>query len=197
MSNAEYMARRREQLRKDSKCHDCAAPIDLAKGVRCTACKDKNKDRKALWLSSERGKKITNRRAGRVRRRKKKRGICQDCPLPIVAGRTRCAKHLATNKVKQARYLDRKEAGVRVVREQPIVPIPEPKPWQRILRVAKRFDEVSHRDICEALEIDDDHGSVSHILTRLSRKGYLERVQGKKNSNNTAYVVTPEGRRAA
>jgi hypothetical protein len=181
-------------------CYDCEVPLPEGdKRQKCAACRERHRGMVTEYRNTPAGRRTYNRWMRKRRKQRRKAGVCFRCPLDAVKGKTMCGPCLAKAKAAQHRYMDRKEKGERLPpRSEPsIVPVPEPKPWQRVLRIATRFDVVTRADVCTVLEMPDENSSISHIFRRLIRKGYVRKIRGQGNSADTAYTVTPEGRAAA
>lgn len=147
--------------------------------------------------------------------------VCIYCTEPATDDSDYCARHLASHRASALAWYHRskpnpgatlKKRAKRIAKVtrvetrlvgRPAQPVKSDEPrvlhqWERVLRVAKRFDEVTRSDVVDVLNLDEAEAhSVSHILGRLMRKGYLKRIRGGHGSCDTAYVVTEAGRKAA
>lgn len=95
----------------EKRCVDCAACLQPGDQRRCLECREHSVARASRYRKTRDGKDVLN--AGNRRRRAEKAaaGICTNCLRPAEPGRKSCAVHLASQKLRQAKYLDRREAS--------------------------------------------------------------------------------------
>lgn len=194
-AKAKYAADRRDRLKAEKKCVDCAEPRD-GDYVRCAKCRSYIVDNMRLYRETPRAKRLDAKARKRRYRRLKKEKLCTICTKPAAPKRTLCPEHLASHCLWQAEYMDRKESGVGPVLQSATVEEPkEETVTERLLRAAARFDVFSNEDVREATGLESNRVSVE--LRRLRLKGAIELVRGGHGSNETAYRVVPTHWRAA
>lgn len=188
------------------------------KAARYRATKNgRDASRKLRRESHRRHAERENRERRELRLANKLNGICVDCSDLAASGSDYCVKHRDSHRAAALAWYHRSKpspgatlkrrakriARVTTIGTRPVgrveeTPPREPKLWQRVLRVVSRFDEVTNADVSDVLGFDEARSnSLSHIFGRLVRRGYLQRIRGQGSSSDTAYVVTPEGRKAA
>lgn len=122
MSNKEYMRARYADRKARRVCVDCEAPTDGR--IRCVDCGARQSERntrydrahpeivaarmrRVYWKDPEKSRA----RARQLRLEKKLRGECLKCPAPVADGSNHCAKHTASECLRQRDYNARKRSG--------------------------------------------------------------------------------------
>ena len=66
---------------------------------------------------------------------------------------------------------------------------------QKVLRILLEQEEVSQKELLERLQVKA--GSLSELITKLEKKGYVVREKSRNDRRRTILRITEEGRRKA
>ena len=193
---------RYEERKLDAKCCDCAADLLEDEGLRCATCADRDEAAKAVYRTSQAGRRTIAKNRKRYAKANARRGLCTRCPRKRAPHSKICTKCRATMTKAQANYRARKAAGVIVLATEKrrraraaaiarhaeisgrcYVPIDEQGTTRTaLLRIMRHLDWSTSSEILELLGVPPyeqgdrrERDAFAQMLCRLAKAGIVER----------------------
>ncbi len=197
-------------------CVECAAGLQEEDGLHCVECNERRTETRKRYRKTG-GARLERKWQTKTRETRKAAGLCTQCPRVAVAGRVRCAEHIAYHRRYSKLWLRLKRAGAETVgvishrttspapfvEELPDYHVPIEvklgRPRLRILRAMRHLDWERANEVLRVAGAPDHSGTteynnLSAVLGRLVGLGLVER-RGAKNAFE--YLITDAGRAEA